>query len=46
MQKITPFLWFDGKAEKAVNCYLSIFKNQRLGELLDMAKQDQDRRGR
>ncbi len=27
MQKITPFLWFDGKAEEAVNFYVSIFKN-------------------
>ena len=27
MQKITPFLWFDGKAEEAVNFYISLFKN-------------------
>jgi predicted 3-demethylubiquinone-9 3-methyltransferase (glyoxalase superfamily) len=27
MQKIIPFLWFDGKAEEAVNFYVSIFKN-------------------
>lgn len=27
MQKITPFLWFDGKAEEAMNFYVSIFKN-------------------
>jgi len=26
-QKITPCLWFDGKAEEAMNFYLSIFKN-------------------
>ena len=26
-QKITPFLWFDGKAEEAMTFYLSIFKN-------------------
>ena len=25
MQKITPFLWFDDKAEEAVNFYVSIF---------------------
>ena len=30
MQKITPFLWFDGKAEEAVNFYVSIFKNSRI----------------
>ena len=27
MQKITPFLWFDGKAEEAARFYASIFKN-------------------
>lgn len=27
MQKITPFLWFDDKAEEAMNFYTSIFKN-------------------
>ncbi len=27
MQKITPCLWFDGKAEEAMNFYMSIFKN-------------------
>jgi predicted 3-demethylubiquinone-9 3-methyltransferase (glyoxalase superfamily) len=31
MQKITPFLWFDGKAEEAANFYVSIFKNSRIG---------------
>jgi predicted 3-demethylubiquinone-9 3-methyltransferase (glyoxalase superfamily) len=30
MQKITPFLWFDGKAEEAMNFYVSIFKNSKL----------------
>lgn len=30
MQKIVPFLWFDGKAEEAANFYTSIFKNSRL----------------
>ena len=30
MQKITPFLWFDGKAEEAVNFYVSIFKNSKV----------------
>ena len=33
MQKITPFLWFDGKAEEAMNFYASIFKNSRIGEV-------------
>ena len=30
MQKITPFLWFDGKAEEAMNVYVSIFKNSKV----------------
>jgi len=27
MQKISPCLWFDGKAEEAMNFYMSVFKN-------------------
>jgi predicted 3-demethylubiquinone-9 3-methyltransferase (glyoxalase superfamily) len=30
MQKIVPFLWFDGKAEEAAKFYVSIFKNAKL----------------
>jgi|ERR1051326_785205 predicted 3-demethylubiquinone-9 3-methyltransferase (glyoxalase superfamily) len=30
MQKITPFLWFDGQAEEAMNFYISIFKNSKV----------------
>jgi predicted 3-demethylubiquinone-9 3-methyltransferase (glyoxalase superfamily) len=30
MHKITPFLWFDGKAEEAAKFYVSIFKNSRI----------------
>jgi len=30
MQKIAPFLWFDGKAEEAANFYVSIFKNSKI----------------
>ena len=30
MQKITPFLWFNGKAEEAMNFYISIFKNSKI----------------
>lgn len=30
MQKITPFLWFDGRAEEAMNFYISIFKNSKI----------------
>lgn len=31
MQKITPFLWFDNNAEEAINFYVSIFKNSKVG---------------
>ncbi len=30
MQKITPFLWFDGQAEEAMNFYVSTFDNARV----------------
>jgi len=30
MQKITPFLWFDGNAEEAVNFYTSIFPKSKI----------------
>jgi predicted 3-demethylubiquinone-9 3-methyltransferase (glyoxalase superfamily) len=30
MQKITPFLWFDDKAEEAMNFYVSIFRNSKV----------------
>ncbi len=29
MKKIIPCLWFDGKAEEAMNFYASIFKNSK-----------------
>jgi len=33
VQKITPFLWFDNKAEEAMNFYVSIFKNSKKGHV-------------
>ena len=30
MQTITPFLWFDGKAEEAMTFYTSIFKDSKI----------------
>lgn len=32
-QKITPFLWFDGKAEEAMNLYTSLFPNSKIVSL-------------
>jgi predicted 3-demethylubiquinone-9 3-methyltransferase (glyoxalase superfamily) len=33
MQKITPFLWFDGQAEEAAKLYTSTFRNSKLGKV-------------
>ena len=34
MQKISPFLWFDGKAAEAAKFYSSIFPNSKIGDIL------------
>lgn len=39
MQKITTNLWFDGKAEEAVNFYTSIFKDSKIGDVLRYGKE-------
>jgi len=33
MQKITPFLWFNDKAEEAIKFYTSIFKKSKIGKI-------------
>src|SRR5208283_4085438 len=33
MPKITPFLWFNDKAEEAMHLYVSIFKNSKAGRV-------------
>jgi predicted 3-demethylubiquinone-9 3-methyltransferase (glyoxalase superfamily) len=33
MQKITPFLWFDGRAEEAMRFYTSVFKDSKVGKI-------------
>src|ERR1044072_6026521 len=33
MQKISPFLWFDDKAEEAATFYVSVFKNSKIGSI-------------
>jgi len=33
MQKIVPFLWFDGQADEAVNFYTSIFSNAKISSV-------------
>jgi predicted 3-demethylubiquinone-9 3-methyltransferase (glyoxalase superfamily) len=39
MQKISPCLWFDDKAEEAVNFYVSIFKNSNFGNVTRYGKE-------
>ena len=34
MQKLTPFLWFDGNAEEAMNFYLSVFEGSEAGKIM------------
>jgi predicted 3-demethylubiquinone-9 3-methyltransferase (glyoxalase superfamily) len=41
MQKITPFLWFDDKAEEAATFYTSVLRIQRSQTLLVMEMQVQ-----
>jgi predicted 3-demethylubiquinone-9 3-methyltransferase (glyoxalase superfamily) len=33
MKKISPFLWFDSKAEQAAKFYVGIFKNSKIGKI-------------
>jgi len=37
MQKITPFLWFDGRAEEAARFYTSIFKKSKIHSISPMS---------
>jgi predicted 3-demethylubiquinone-9 3-methyltransferase (glyoxalase superfamily) len=32
MEKVTPFLWFDGQAEEAARFYASVFKRSQVGK--------------
>jgi predicted 3-demethylubiquinone-9 3-methyltransferase (glyoxalase superfamily) len=34
MQKIMPFLWFDGRAEEAMNFYTSVFRDSKPGNVV------------
>jgi predicted 3-demethylubiquinone-9 3-methyltransferase (glyoxalase superfamily) len=37
MRNITPFLWFDGKAEEAAKFYTSIFENSKIVSVTQMS---------
>jgi predicted 3-demethylubiquinone-9 3-methyltransferase (glyoxalase superfamily) len=46
MQRITPFLWFDDQAEEAVNFYISIFKNSKVGRIFRYTEEAAEKTGR
>jgi predicted 3-demethylubiquinone-9 3-methyltransferase (glyoxalase superfamily) len=43
MQKVIPFLWFDGKAEEAMKFYTSVFKNS---SILSLNRDDDEGPGK
>ena len=46
MQKITPCLWFDDKAEEGTKFYASIFKNSKIGDVTHYGKEGYEIHGR
>lgn len=46
MQKITPFLWFDGNAEEAINFYISVFKDASVGHINYLPGKDGGQKGK
>lgn len=46
MQRITPFLWFDDKAEEAAHFYTSIFKNGKVGKITHYSEESSKASGR
>lgn len=46
MQNITPFLWFNDNAETAVNFYLGIFPDAKVGRTLYYGKANPDSEGK
>lgn len=46
MQKITPCLWFDDKAEEAAKFYTSIFKDSKVGNVTRYGKEGYEIHGR
>ena len=46
MQRITPFLWFDGQAEEAAKFYISVFKNSKIKQITHYTGEEPaDRKG-
>jgi len=45
MQKISPFLWFDGQAEAAATFYVSVFPNSRIHQVLRYGEAGREQHG-
>ena len=45
MRRITPCLWFDGKAQEAMNFYASIFNNAKIGDVMRLGDAGPGRKG-
>jgi len=45
MQKITPFLWFDGQAEDAAKFYTSLFKNSKIARIFRYTEEAAEKTG-
>lgn len=46
MQKLSPCLWFDDKAEEAAKFYVSVFKGSRIGDITRYGKEGYEIHGR
>jgi predicted 3-demethylubiquinone-9 3-methyltransferase (glyoxalase superfamily) len=46
MQKISPCLWFDDKAEEAAKFYVSVFKGSKIGDIARYGKEGYEIHGR
>jgi predicted 3-demethylubiquinone-9 3-methyltransferase (glyoxalase superfamily) len=46
MQKISPCLWFDDKAEEAAKFYVSVFKGSKIGDITRYGKEGYEIHGR
>jgi predicted 3-demethylubiquinone-9 3-methyltransferase (glyoxalase superfamily) len=46
MEKITPCLWFDDRAEEAAKFYTSMFKNSKIGNVTRYGKEGYEIHGR
>jgi predicted 3-demethylubiquinone-9 3-methyltransferase (glyoxalase superfamily) len=46
MQKTSPFLWFDDKAEEAANFHVAIFQNSKIANVMRYGEAGPGRRDR